>query len=55
MTPLGLAKEHTKCCSFVLLVTGTPLTMTLHLPCGATVILPSKFTKDACLSEILRR
>lgn len=52
---LWLGQEPTKCCSFVLLVTGTPLTMTLHLLCGVTVTLPSKLMKEACLSEILRQ
>lgn len=52
---LWLGQEPTKCCSFVLMVTGTPLTVTLHLLCGATVTVPSKFMKEACLSEILRQ
>lgn len=51
----GLAGKFTKCCSFVLVAMGTPLTTTLHVPCGVTVTLPSEFVKEACLSEILKR
>lgn len=53
--PCDLAGKFTKCCSFVWAVMGTPLTTTLHLPCGVIVTLPSKFVKEACLSEILKR
>lgn len=51
----GLAETFTKCCSFVLVVMGTPLTTTLHLLCGVTATFPSRFVKEACLSEILQR
>lgn len=49
------AGKVTRCCSFVLLMMGTPLTTTLHLPCGVTVTFPSRLVKEACLSEILKK
>lgn len=51
----GRAGKLTKCCSFVLVTMGTPLTTTLHLLCGVTVTFPSEFVKEACLSEMLKR
>lgn len=49
------AGRVTRCCSLVLATMGTPLTTTLHWPCGVTITVPSRLVKEACLSEILKK